>query len=286
VPISTIIILIVILLVASVVGSIIFTKKEQAAAIRRQQVASFRVKADEAQDLYDGLQNAGMDKIVYHFLLDRILANLKGAYDIDPSAPGVKLRLRSASSTMDSFDSITFSVQMPSAMIELHSLIGRLNKLVKYLVILFQKRILPEQLYQQLMPAVQQTLLKFDAEGHMKMGHQAANDGQPGTARQSYLHAKEKLLEYGDEDPYVQAQLAKVDELIQTLEQHEDPDIANTDAEGAPTQAGQGNVADSTSTAEEETTVEAESRDAVATQAELNKRSEGDEGGFTPKKKW
>ncbi len=264
------------MLIVSVVGSIIFTKKEQAASLKRQQVASYRLKADEAQDLYDGLITAGLDKIVYHFLLDRIVANLKAAYDIDAGSPGIKVRLNSAKNTLESLDSTTFTIQMPSAMMELHGLVGRLNKLLKYLVILYQKRVIPDAIYQQLMPSVQRTLIRFDAEGHIKMGHQAANDGQPGTAKQSYLYAKEKLVEFGVEDPYVQQQLEIVEELIQSL----DPDAKPEEQVQA--------AAETTQVSEEQAQAiseEAEIEDAVTSQAELNEQSKS-EGGFTPKKKW
>lgn len=277
--ITSIFILIILLLVVSVIGSIIFTKKEQAASLKRQQVASYRIKADEAQDLYDGLITAGLDKRVYHFLLDRIIANLKAAYAIDAGSPGIKVRLNSAKNTLESLDSTTFTIQMPSAMLELHGVVARLNKLVKYLVILYQKRILPEAIYQELMPSVQRTLIRFDAEGHIKMGHQAANEGQPGTARQSYLYAKEKLIEFGAEDPYVQQQLEIVEELIQSL----DPDAKqNEQVQATP------EVPETTEVSEEQAKAiseEAAIEDAISSQAELNEQSKSD-GSFTPKKKW
>jgi len=270
------------LLVVSVIGSIIFTKKEQAASLKRQQIASYRIKADEAQGLYDGLITAGLDKIVYHFLLDRIIANLKAAFNIDAGAPGIKVRLNSAKNTLESLDSTTFAIQMPSAMLELHGLVARLNKLIKYLVVLYQKRIIPEPIYQQLMPSVQRTLIRFDAEGHIKMGHQAANNGQPGTAKQSYLYAKEKLIEFGVEDPYVQQQLEIVEELILSL----DPDAkqASEVAIQTETQA----VPEVTEFTEEQTKAQSEEaaiEDAISSQEQLNEQSKS-EGGFTPKKKW
>jgi len=275
---TDIIIIIIVLLVISVIGSVIFTKKEQAAAQRRQQVASYRYKADEAQDLYDGLQNAGLEKKAYAFLLDRIIVNLEAAYKIDPKAPGIKVRLNSAKSTLQSIDTISFYIQMPSAMSELHGLVGRLNKLVKYLILLFQKRLIAEHQYQEMMPAVQRTLLKFDAEGHIKMGHQAANDGQPGTAKQCYMHAKEKLLGFDQEDSYVMEQLGKVDELLATL------DKESVIPGGVPMeqlneeQQNQAAIAETDDRTKEELA-------AAAAQEELNRQAESD-GSFTPKKKW
>ena len=280
--ITSIFILIIIFLVVSVIGSIIFTKKEQAASLKRQQIASYRLKADEAQDLYDGLITAGLDKMAYHFLLDRIIANLKAAYNINASATGIKVRLNAAKAALDSLDSTAFTLQMPTAMLELHGLVTRLNKLVKYIVILYQKRIIPEPVYQQLMPSVQKTLIRFDAEGHIKMGHQAANDGQPGTAKQSYLYAKEKLIEFGIEDPYVQQQLEIVEELIQSLEPDAKPATASVEQTEAqiPLETTEINDEQSSVTSEE-----AAIEDAVASQAALNQQSESD-GSFTPKKKW
>ena len=282
--ITNIVILIVLLLVASVIGSIIFTKKEQAAALKRQQIANYRIKADEAQDFYDGLQSAGLEKVAYHFLLDRIIVNLKSAYALAPGTPGVKLRLESARSTLESLDSITFTVVMPSAMAELHALVSRLNKLVKYLVILFQKRLIPEHLYQQLMPSVQRTLIKFEAEGHIKMGHQAANEGQPGTAKQSYLYAKEKLINFGVDDSYVQDQLEKVEGLIQILDQETNPvddETTQIDSQHGNQQSPEGNdiVNDAPSQ-------ESAAQQAAAIQKQLNKESGLASGGFETKKKW
>jgi len=278
---TTIIIMIAILLLVSVVGSVIFAKKEQAAAARRQQVASYRYKADEAQDLYDGLQNAGLEKKAYAFLLDRVIVNLQAAYNIDAKAPGIKVRLSSAKSTLNSIDSISYYIQMPSAMSELHGLVGRLNKLVKYLILIFQKRLIPEHQYQELMPAIQRTLLKFDAEGHIKMGHQSANDGQPGTAKQCYLHAKEKLLSFGEDDSYVMTQLEKVEELLATLDKETEipggiplEQLANAENAGE----GEHLIADTDESTKEQL-------DAKASQEALNRQSESD-GGFSPKKKW
>jgi len=137
VSITTIVILVSVILVLSVIVSIVLTKREQAAALRRQQVASYRLKADEAQDLYDGLQNAGLEKAAYKFLLERIAVNLQEAYNIEPSTPGIKTRLNSAAKTLESLDTLTFTVQMPGNMMELHGLVGRLNKFMKYLMLLF-----------------------------------------------------------------------------------------------------------------------------------------------------
>ena len=273
---TSIIIIIFGLLVASVVGSIIFTKKEQAASLRRQQVANFRYRADQAQELYDGLQTAGLEKITYQFLLQRIIANLEEAYKIDPRSPGIKVRLNSAKEALSNLENVEFHVQMPSAMTELHGLVGRLNKLVKYLILLFQNGSISDQIYSQLMPVIQRTLLKFDAEGHIKMGHQAANDGQPGTAKQCYLHAKEKLLDFGTEDSYISAQLEKVDELISSLEERpisdSTADVQTADVEQAPD-------VPNTSAANEEKT------DAQIAQEKINQESE-DRVDFTSKKKW
>ena len=273
--ITNIIILIIILLIVSVVASIIFTKKEQAASLRRQQVASYRYKADEAQDLYDGLQSAGLEKIAYKFLLDRIIANLQAAYDIDPKAPGINHRLTEAKKSFASFDTIQFYIQMPSAMTELHGLIARLNKLIKYLVVLYQKKAIQEHLYAQLMPSIQRTALKFDAEGHMKMGHQAANDGQAGTAKQSYLHAKDKLLSFGIEDAYVEAQLEKVEELIQSLEEDQSG-VSNDKSESV------------TYSENSMQTLDSDQDDGdVLSQEEINQQSsEPPSSGFEEKKKW
>ncbi|PCJ50512.1 MAG: hypothetical protein COA74_01660 [Gammaproteobacteria bacterium] len=274
---SSIIIIIIVLLVASVVGSIIFTKKEQAAALRRQQVSSFRYRADEAQDLYDGLQTAGLEKITYQFLLERIIGNLQEAFNIDPRSPGIKLRLNSAKMTLSELDSIQFYVQMPSAMIELQGLVGRLNKLVKYLIILFQKRAIAEHQYQLLMPAVQRTLLKFDAEGHIKMGHQAANEGHPGTAKQYYLHAKDKLLGFGSEDSYVITQLEKVEELINSLE--EDNQLpGDSQQRTVPIDQVAAAIAANDEVTEEQL-------NAKESQEALNRKSESDDA-FETKKKW
>lgn len=278
---TSIIIIIVALLIASVVGSIIFTKKEQAATLRRQRVASFRYRADEAQDLYDGLQTAGLEKVTYQFLLQRIIANLQEAYNIDPRSPGIKVRLKSAKSALSNIENTQFYVQMPSAMAELHALVGRLNKLVKYLIILFQKSAIPEHQYSQLMPAIQRTLLKFDAEGHIKMGHQAANDGQPGTAKQSYLHAKEKLLNFGSEDSYVVAQLEKVDELLSALEEVQTVPGANADSQTAVSEPVD-DIANIIAANEALTPEQLEAKEA---QEKINKMSESD-GNFAPKKKW
>ena len=278
--ITSIIILIGVLLIASVVGSIIFTKKEQAANLRRQKVAGYRYKADEAQDLFDGLQNAGLEKNAYQFLLERVVSNLQAAYDVDHGATGIKSRLSRAKSTLASLDEMTFYIQMPSAMSELHGLVGRLNKLVKYLVILFQKRMIPEHQYTQIMPALQRTLLKFDAEGHIKMGHQAANDGQPGTAKQCYLHAKQKLIDFGAEDSYVTTQLEKVEELIVSLEQENvipgGVNLHESAAKEAEEEAAK--IAEHHEQTKEE-------QEAKTAQEALNKQSEST-GDFTPKKKW
>ncbi len=275
--ITTIVVLIGGLLVLSVVGSVIFTKKEQAAALKRQQIASYRMRADEAQDLYDGLQVAGLEKVTYQFLLQRIIANLKAAHNIDPSATGIKNRLNSAQATLSSFDDLTFQVQFPSGMMELQGLIGRLNKLVRYLILLFQNRSLQESQYQIIMPAVQRSLLKFDAEGHIKMGHQAANDGQPGTAKQYYTTAREKLIEFGTEDQYVITQLEKVDELLAGLANKAGDGEGGTYSTETPSGMP-------LATSDEDIDVGGVPSDSP-TQEEINQRTDED-AEFTPKKKW
>ena len=279
---TSILIIIIVLIIASIVGSVIFTKKEQAAALQRQQIASFCYRADKAQDLYDGLQTAGLERITYQFLLERIITNLQAAYQINARYPGIKVRLNSAKSTLSNLDNVQFQVQMPSAMAELHTLVARLNKLVKYLIILFQKRAIPEHQYSQLMPAIQRTLLKFDAEGHIKMGHQAANNGQPGTAKQCYLHAKEKLLSFGSEDSYVSAQLEKVEELINSLEKEGSITTSAVDVE---TPVDKTPSPDTGNVIAPKNVQNPEKIKAKETQEELNKRSEAD-ANSSQKKKW
>jgi hypothetical protein len=272
VSITTIITIIVIVLVLSVVGSIIFTKKEQAASERRQKVAGFRFKADEAQDLHDGLTRAGLDKQAYKFLLQRVVDNLQAAMDVDPSTAGLKRRLDDAKQQLADVDSATYYIEMPSGMVELQGLIARLNKLIKYLVLLYQRRMIPESMFQQLMPSLQRTLLKFDAEGHIKMGHQAANEAQIGTAKQSYLHAKKKLLEFGEDDAYVQQQLPIVEELLQQIADREGLE-AEIDKPTTEPQKPKFTDPD-----------DARRQEAIASQEELNQRSMDDD--FGPKKKW
>ncbi len=272
---TVIISIIIAVIVISIVGSIIFTKKEAAAAERRQKVASARFKADEAQDLHDGLLKAGLDKIAYKFLLERVLANLQDAYDVDPTTPGIARRISETQQQIADIDNTTYYIEMPSAMVELQGLIARLNKLIKYLVVLYQRRALPQSAYEKLMPSLQRTLLKFDAEGYIKMGHQAANDYQIGTAKQSYLHAKNKLLEFGEDDAYVQQQLPIVDELLQQIAEKEGLE-----------QAGVTSVADQQAdrVASEMESIDSEERKAaLKEQAELNKKNMSD---FEEKKKW
>ena len=282
-PITTIILFIILALLVIVLGSFFFTKKEHAAALKRQEIANLRFKADEAQEMFDGLQHAGLEKITYQFLLERIIVNLSAAYDVSPLNSGVKSRLDRARHTLESLDSQTFVVQIPSAMHELHGMLGKLNKLVKYLFILYQKKIIPEQQYQNIMPAVQRTLLKFDAEGHIKLGHQAANEGQFGTAKQNYLYAKEKLLSFGSDDSYVKTQLEKVDQLMQLLdqkptsqEQLEPVQEIHPSDENAQTKSADVLV---------EKTIDVEDDNIVLSQEELNKMNETKDG-FAPKKKW
>ena len=273
--ITAIISIIIAVLVISVVGSIVFTKKEQAAAEKRQKVASFRFKADEAQDLHDGLQKAGLDKVAYKFLLERVLANLQAAHDVDPSAAGISRRITETQEQINGVDQATYYIEMPSGMVELQGLIGRLNKLMKYIVVLYQRRALPQSMYEKLMPSLQKTLLKFDAEGHIKMGHQAANDFQIGTAKQSYLHAKNKLLEFGEDDPYVQQQLPIVEELLQQIAEKEG--LENAGVASASEQAEQ-QVASELEGIDDETR-----RAAIQEQAELNRKNLEE---FEEKKKW
>ena len=282
VSITTIIILVAVVLVLSVVVSIVITKREQAATLRRQQVASFRRKADEAQDLYDGLQIAGLEKSTYKFLLERITFNLKNAYDIDPKAVGIRTRLNSATKLLESIDEQSFLVQMPGNIMELHGLIGRLNKLIKYFMLLLQNKSISPTLYQKLMPSIQQSSIKFDVEGHIKMGHQAANSGQAGTAKQSYTHARDQLINLGTEDAYAQKQLQVVEDLLASLK------AEPGDATQSENQTEQETTETSANKSENMTAEEKEAADikeAIASQTAMNKKSE-EEDGYTEKKKW
>ena len=265
---TTVIVGILALIVLSVVGSIIFHKKEQAATERRQKVAGYRFKADEAQDLYDGLINAGLEKKAYKFLLERIVLNLKAAHQVDPNAPGIGPRLKDAEQALNNADTASYYVKMPSGIQEMQALVNRLNKFVKYLVILMQKRAIPENQYSDVMPALQTTLLRFDAEGHIKMGNQAANDGQLGTAKQCYTYAKEQLMNFDAEDSYAQAQIAKVDELMQYLEEQD----KSINKEALKQQ-------------QVSSEPEEEKSEAALAQEQINKQNQQD-GDFTPKKKW
>ena len=273
--ITAIVSIIIAVLVISIIGSIIFTKKEQAAAEKRQKVASARFKADEAQDLHDGLQKAGLDKIAYKFLLERVLANLQDAHDVDPSAPGIARRISETQQQLAEVDGATYYIEMPGAMIELQGVIARLNKLIKYLVVLYQRRALSQSADEKLLPSLQRTLLKFDAEGHIKMGHQAANDYQIGTAKQSYLHAKNKLLEFGEDDAYVQQQLPIVEELLKQIAEKEGLEQMGVDS---VSQQQENRVASELDTIDSE-----QRKEALQEQAELNKKNIAD---FEEKKKW
>ena len=125
------------------------------------------------------------------------------------------------------------------------------------------------------MPTLQRTLLKFDAEGYIKMGHQAANDYQIGTAKQSYLHAKEKLLAFGEDDAYVQQQLPIVEDLLQQLAEKQGLESVGIDS---------ASEAQAKRVESELSSIDDESRkEAIKSQAELNKKNME---GFEDKKKW
>ncbi|RLA02900.1 MAG: hypothetical protein DRQ47_06100 [Gammaproteobacteria bacterium] len=284
---TEIIILISLILVISVVGSIIFTKREQAAAIKRQKVANYRFKADEAQDLYDGLVTAGLEKITYEFLLQRIVANLQATYDLAPRTPGVFSRLKAANETLHSLETTNFQVMMPSSMEDLQGLVGRLNKLVKYLIILFQKRVVAEADYQKIMPSVQRTLLKFDVEGHIKLGYTAENDGLPGTAREYYVKAKEKLDSYDTDDLYFSEQLEKVESLLKALDekQHESVIEHQVIEEDGAEQVSDQETATEQSEDQAQPAAKKSDEKVNLSQAEMNKLNDDDDG-FENKKKW
>ena len=233
-PLNTIIIIISVLLVASVIGSILYTKKEQAAAEKRQLVSNFRYKADEALNFFDNLQTAGLEKIVYHFLLDRIVYNLNQAYNLIPSTPGVKLKLKSANSTMESLDSLTFPCHIHDDEYEFKNLLAKLNKLINYIDILVRKHLNKEKYYQiqapsieknltNLIPSIQQTILKFELEGFLKVAHKAADNGMAGTAKQNYLNAKMSLINSGINNAFTQKHMENIDGLLQLLESKTNP---------------------------------------------------------------
>ncbi len=280
--ITTIVIIVSVILVLSIIVSVIITKREQTAALRRQQVASYRLKADDAQDLYDGLLIAGLEKHAYKFLLERIVSNLQEAYNIAPKTPGIKTRLNSAKHTLENIDTMVINIQMPGNIMELHGLIGRLNKFIKYLMLLLQNKSISESIYHQLIPSLQRSSIKFDVEGHIKMGHQAANTGQAGTAKQSYLHAREKLVECDSEDAYAQRQLQKVNELLENLEM--EPEQNDNGATNETDQSTQQET-DETSEISQNNKEVLESQQAVSSQKEMNEKSDSD-GDFVQKKKW
>ena len=281
-PISEILSLVGVLLLLCFVGIVIFSRRETATSKRFQEIASYKFKAEEAQDLHDSLAKLGLDKTIYKILLQRVVDNYAMAYAIDAESTGLEQRLLAAKELVDGFDKIEYYSELPSTPIELQGLISKMGKLVKYLNTLQEKRALPDGLFHEVMPSLQENLLRLNVEGDLKIGHQAMQAGQLGTARQCYSQAKATLLEFDSNASYVQEHLKHIDALLVDLTEREANLLHQTDAnkQDSLTAGEQTPEIDSSLTDEEQ-----QMQDAALSQTEYNRLNEAT-GGHEVKKKW
>ncbi|MBT8448945.1 MAG: hypothetical protein KJO69_04605 [Gammaproteobacteria bacterium] len=261
---------------------VVYSKHEKAKSKRLQEISSYKFKAEEAQDLHDSLASLGLHKAVYKILLQRVVINYDMAFALDGGLIGVKQRLLAAKEALSQFEQAEYYSELPSTTIALQRLINKMVKLVKYVNTLHENRAIPDGVYLEIMTSLQQNLLRLNAEGHMKIAHQALSDGQLGSARQSYEHAKATLLEFDPNASYVQEHLATINAVLEDLAKQEAEQLHQDDPNKQQTEIVEEQLPDSDTTLTKE---EQQMHDAALSQAELNRLNEKT-GGHEVKKKW
>lgn len=280
---SELVMIVIVAILLCVIGIFILSSRQSAASKRALQIANFRFRAEEAQAMHDNLRNAGLDLAAYHLLLQRVVDNYESASAIDPNQPGLSSRLDAAKVAIASIDDSDYYLEMPSSTVEVQGVLANMKKFHKYVELLHERKILSDVHYREILPSLQRSMFKLDAECHIRLGHQAANEKQYGTAKQSFINARTTLIEFDPDDPYSQQQLGLINELLRKISKIEaqhlaqaidvlQEDIVTPELNEIPD--------DQEIDPEEE-----KARKAALEQEKLNQLNE-ETGGYEVKKKW
>lgn len=212
---------IILVLVASVVVSSLSHKREQQAAELRQRAAEYRARVQETQELLEGLQNAGLDASIRAALMGRIAENLAGLKQCEPGNANVDSSLRFAREQVASLKAQagqTSPLILPDNEQGLFNVLKLLRRLLQVYASQNQLGKIDAAEYAQQFPRLKQLLLRFEVEGYMKLGTQAFNMHQQGSARTYFDFAHNRLIASAVTDEYTQQQLVKLQELIDRLD--------------------------------------------------------------------
>lgn len=213
--------LIVLILVISVFASALSHKREEQAAERRQRVAELRSRIQESQELLDGLQTAGLDASVRAVLVKRIHENLLELKSAAPETPAIDSLLRGTDeqlATLRNQTGSTTALVLPDSEQALTAILKRLRRLLQLYSSLHNQGHIPASEYSVQWPRLLHAVLRFEVEGYMKLGNQAAMARQIGTARNYYLFAHGRLVASPVIDEYTQAQLAQLQALMDRID--------------------------------------------------------------------
>ena len=214
---SEVVIIVTVAVILCVIGIFIISNRQAASSKRNQELASFRLRAEDAQALHDNLSRAGLDLSAYHLLLQRVVDNYELASAIDAGHPGLASRLSGARQALANIDEADYYTEMPGTTVELQGVLANMKKFHKYIELLHENKTLSGARYQEILPSLKRSLFKLDAECHLRLGHEAANEGQFGTAKQSFINARTTLIEFDPDDTYAQEQLVVINDLLKRV---------------------------------------------------------------------
>lgn len=226
-----IIALILAVLVGSVVVSSLSHKREQEAAERRQKAAEYRARIQETQELLEGLQNAGLDASVRAVLMVRIAENLIGLKQCEPNTPNIDSSLtfaREQAISLKAQAGTCSPLVLPDNEQALFATLKHMRRLLQVFSNLNQFGKVDPSEYAVQFPRLQKLLLRFEVEGYMKLGMQALNLHQQGSARTYFEFTYNRLISSAVTDDYTQQQLAVLQDLMDHL------DRPNEATEAAP----------------------------------------------------
>jgi hypothetical protein len=221
---SSIVIIIVTLLLVGVAVSAYIQYKEQLKAQKRQQIAKFRYRAREGQEIYDRFDDYPIGSHARRVILQYIAQNLSQALTLEPNQPDIKQSLETVNQKLNSPDvaSDSQALTVPGDAQEIVVLMGRFKSLMRYIHKIGKTPGVEISTASKALVSLKKLYLKLQTQSYFAIARKSAYEKNFIQAMQYLDNAKKSLLRQNIADPETQNILKELDEFAAEIQSMKD----------------------------------------------------------------
>jgi hypothetical protein len=217
---TAIVTIIVVLLVLGVAASAYIQYKEQLKAQKRQQIAKYRFRAREGQEIYDRFDEYPIGSHAKRVILQYIAQNLNQALALDPSQSDIKQSLEEIHQKLNSPEiaSNNPSLSIPSDAQEIIVLMGRIKSLMRYIHRIGKTPGVEISTASKALANLKKLYMKFQTHTYFSIARKSAYEKNFIHAMQFLENAKKSLLKQNIADPETQKILSELESFEQEIQ--------------------------------------------------------------------